>query len=565
VALTRRLQKLTSDLAEGSTDRAALQAELLAVHQLAERLDVQLDLEGVRPIFEGLVREQLELLRVPGLHRDPAFELVELVDLGERLGLNLDLWHAQNFVWQLVASPDAPAFERDTLDRIAQRLAFEPGVLEERARRVLAAAPKGAQAPGRRWAPPRQETVCRREGRLRVAAGAGAGAAAAGSTAGAGAAGAGAAAGSAAGAGAAGAGAAAAPGRCRRSGGAGAAAGSGAGAGGAAGAAAGSGGVRRRGPPARKPAPGRGRVRRGRGGVGPSEGGDDDVLAGLVLAAATATASEAQRARVAGEATISEMERSTASENTSRRAGRQHRALLAVGERGGAGAGGVRKLLGLGQRLAPGAAQLLGQGLLEALLVGDVHLGRALDPDGGLGPDGHGGGVERALGALEAPGHADDVDARRGRELEGEREGAVGPGLEVVAVHRAVGLEQLEPRPGRLVEPAGERELGAGLDLAGQPGEGHRARHDDGRPEAPVAHGVRQLGHAHVQRPADGSQRVDEGAEVLGRGEPIVVLDGGGLPAGADVGDAGLEQQASASEGSTSVASARRLTSILAA
>ncbi|HEY3451094.1 MAG TPA: DUF3536 domain-containing protein [Myxococcales bacterium] len=147
VALTRRLQQLTSDLAEGAADRTAVHAELLAVSQLAARLDVHLDLESVRPTFDALVHERLELLRVPGLHRDPAFELVEFVDLGERLGLRLDLWHAQNFVWQLVASPDAPIFERDMLDRIAQRLAFEPRVLEARARRVTPQAPERTEAP----------------------------------------------------------------------------------------------------------------------------------------------------------------------------------------------------------------------------------------------------------------------------------------------------------------------------------------------------------------------------------------------------------------------------------
>ncbi|MGC4122634.1 MAG: DUF3536 domain-containing protein [Myxococcales bacterium] len=148
VALTRRLQQLASRLAEGASDRTAIHAELLSVSQLAERLDVHLDLESVRPSFDGLVRERLELLRVPGLHRDPAFELVEVIDLGERLGLHLDLWHAQNFLWQLVAAQGGPAFERDMLERIAQRLAFEPRVLEQRARQVAPQEPpKSKEAP----------------------------------------------------------------------------------------------------------------------------------------------------------------------------------------------------------------------------------------------------------------------------------------------------------------------------------------------------------------------------------------------------------------------------------
>ncbi|MBI5544755.1 MAG: DUF3536 domain-containing protein [Deltaproteobacteria bacterium] len=134
VALTARLQQQATALVEGAADLATLHSGLLGVAQLAHRLEANLDLESVRPLFDRLIHDRLEMLGLEGVHRDPAFELIEVIDLSERLGLQLDLSAAQDRLWGLVSSRHAPQMDRDTLERLAARLWFDAGTLEKRAR-----------------------------------------------------------------------------------------------------------------------------------------------------------------------------------------------------------------------------------------------------------------------------------------------------------------------------------------------------------------------------------------------------------------------------------------------
>ena len=80
-----------------------------------------------------MIRERLERLEGPN-ERDPSFELAQILDLAERLSLTLDLYEAQNFVWQIVRGPRGQALEREILHRIAKKFWFDPATLEARAR-----------------------------------------------------------------------------------------------------------------------------------------------------------------------------------------------------------------------------------------------------------------------------------------------------------------------------------------------------------------------------------------------------------------------------------------------
>jgi len=81
-----------------------------------------------------MIEERALRIAQPG-RGDPAFELVEIIDLGTRLGLELDLSWTQNYLWSLVGSPQAGAIDRDTLVRLAQKLWFDPSTLDSRVRK----------------------------------------------------------------------------------------------------------------------------------------------------------------------------------------------------------------------------------------------------------------------------------------------------------------------------------------------------------------------------------------------------------------------------------------------
>ncbi len=147
VALSGRLQSLAAQLADGHTDIAVVHGELLGIAQAAQRLGARLDCSGILPIFDKLIRWQVDFFDRPS-EPERASRLLEIVDLAHRLGLHLDLAHAQNGIWDLAGSPGGLKLDRETLLRLAQKLWFDPPTLEARSR--LAQEPPTSQRPDAR-------------------------------------------------------------------------------------------------------------------------------------------------------------------------------------------------------------------------------------------------------------------------------------------------------------------------------------------------------------------------------------------------------------------------------
>lgn len=131
VAIGQRLLQLMTSLEDGRIDRAVAHGELLGLVDLARRLGANPDLEPLRPIFDGMIRERMTKIGQPS-QADWAFELTELIDLGQKLGLPLDLASAQNHLWSLVREP-GHTLDRDRLVRLGQKLWFDAPTLEARA------------------------------------------------------------------------------------------------------------------------------------------------------------------------------------------------------------------------------------------------------------------------------------------------------------------------------------------------------------------------------------------------------------------------------------------------
>jgi hypothetical protein len=142
VTLSRRLLGVTAAAAAGELDLAAAEAQLAGTVKLATRLGAHLHLAPVRRDVERLVRARLEAM-VGG--KDPlarAIELGSILDLARRLGLELNLWEAQNRLWDW-AGAQSP-LDRDTLARLARSLWLDEAAVEARA----GYAPRAADPPG---------------------------------------------------------------------------------------------------------------------------------------------------------------------------------------------------------------------------------------------------------------------------------------------------------------------------------------------------------------------------------------------------------------------------------
>jgi alpha-amylase/alpha-mannosidase (GH57 family) len=144
VALSRQAQKAARALAEGKVDLGTAQAELLAAAQLARKLGARIDPQAVEPEFHDKLHDLLEQL-VRGA-REAAAPLAGLVELSVRLGLHLDLWEAQNRLWDAAPRLD---LDPDLLARLGRGLWFDENTLLARAhsRRWPEPQPHAAAAP----------------------------------------------------------------------------------------------------------------------------------------------------------------------------------------------------------------------------------------------------------------------------------------------------------------------------------------------------------------------------------------------------------------------------------
>ena len=126
VALTHEAVEAAAGL---STDSATAQTELLRISETAERLGARIDRAAVRGSFHAAVKDLFDKTLTGS--RDAALQAAELISLGVRLGIHLDLWAMQNALWDHVRSGRCE-IDRESLERVAHALWFDPAVLVRR-------------------------------------------------------------------------------------------------------------------------------------------------------------------------------------------------------------------------------------------------------------------------------------------------------------------------------------------------------------------------------------------------------------------------------------------------
>jgi alpha-amylase/alpha-mannosidase (GH57 family) len=132
LTLSMELRTVLDELRDNALSIGAAKAQLGGIMAEARILGARLDVDGPRLVIEQLILEHMRRLGASP-RREIAREMVELIDLGDTLGVGLNLWEVQNLFWDLVVG-GAPEFDRDIAMRLGERLCFDRRSLEARLR-----------------------------------------------------------------------------------------------------------------------------------------------------------------------------------------------------------------------------------------------------------------------------------------------------------------------------------------------------------------------------------------------------------------------------------------------
>lgn len=132
LTLSNELRETLEDLRDNAISIATAGNLLRQILAEARLLGVRLDATEPRRVIEGLILEHMRRLQASP-RREVAREMVELIDLGDELGVGLNLWEVQNRFWELIRA-GAPEFDREIALRLGERLCFDRRSLEAKLR-----------------------------------------------------------------------------------------------------------------------------------------------------------------------------------------------------------------------------------------------------------------------------------------------------------------------------------------------------------------------------------------------------------------------------------------------
>jgi alpha-amylase/alpha-mannosidase (GH57 family) len=136
VALTKKMAEVADRFSSSSKDapnRSEILAELVSLAQIARRFGVELEWQSIREVFQNLLEERLHLVGVPGEGSVPVEEMADFASFGEQFGLHLDLFSAQNRIWEWLGSWGKAAMGDESWEHIARRFWFDATTLKKRA------------------------------------------------------------------------------------------------------------------------------------------------------------------------------------------------------------------------------------------------------------------------------------------------------------------------------------------------------------------------------------------------------------------------------------------------
>ena len=125
--LSQRLEQACSELTREVLSQDQLSDAAASVLREAESLGCKVDLSGLKEALEQIVHSRLESYRANG-DAVAAESAKHLLQLAERLRVDIDLWRFQNLFWELLNEP-AERSETDhaLIDELGRKLKFSEG------------------------------------------------------------------------------------------------------------------------------------------------------------------------------------------------------------------------------------------------------------------------------------------------------------------------------------------------------------------------------------------------------------------------------------------------------
>jgi alpha-amylase/alpha-mannosidase (GH57 family) len=129
--LNSRISQAVSKLLQGEISIEDLGELALKVREEESTLECEVNWEGLKKALEKLGEKKMESI-LESYKREKAEDVLRLIEFGERLKLNLDIWGIQNLFWRLIGQNLYLGNELEPIFQLGEKLRFSRGTIESK-------------------------------------------------------------------------------------------------------------------------------------------------------------------------------------------------------------------------------------------------------------------------------------------------------------------------------------------------------------------------------------------------------------------------------------------------
>jgi hypothetical protein len=128
-ALNSRISQAVTKLLIGEIGVEDIEELSLRVRVEESKLGCEVNWEGLKKALEKLVKKNMESM-FEDYETRKAEDALRIIEFGERINLNLDIWGIQNLFWELIGKKALLKDESDSIFRLGEKLRFSRNTIE---------------------------------------------------------------------------------------------------------------------------------------------------------------------------------------------------------------------------------------------------------------------------------------------------------------------------------------------------------------------------------------------------------------------------------------------------